>query len=141
MIYTTLTETAMVIAYHAYENLIDFAEVPLIFTYYEIASNMDSEDEVVVALVYDTIKKNILSYDDLEELGVTSNQIKAIKILNNYQRKNENEALEEIKKNKIARKVKLAELNHALNLSRYPMLKPEDKERLARLKQIRNYLI
>ena len=140
MIYTYLTETAMELAYEAYKDKYDFNGVPLVFTYYEIATNMNNEDTTVVALIYGAIKNSGFTLDDLYELNFTKDQIEAVKILNNYYNKSDSKYIEDIKNNKIARKVKIEELEHASEPTRYPNMTELDRERIARYRQIKNYL-
>ena len=114
MLYTELTKKALRIAFDAHKDQTDKTGLPYIFHPFHLAEQMETEDEVIVALLHDVVEDSEITFEDLRTNGFPANVIDAIGLLT----KDDNEKIEytdyilRIKNNPLAAKVKLADLRH-----------------------------
>ncbi len=139
MIYTMLTKKAINIAYEAHMGQFDRFGMPYIFHPYHLAEQMDSEEECVTALLHDVVEDTNVTFDDLEK-EFPSSIIDALKLLTHDKSIDYMEYIKPIKNNDIARKVKLADLNHNSDLSRLKVITKKDIERAEKYKKAICYL-
>ena len=118
MIYTQLTKKALKICFNAHKDQVDKADMPYVFHPFHLAEQMESEEEVCVALLHDVVEDTNIAFDDLIKLGFNDNIIKALKLLTHTDDTPYMEYIKEIKENPTARKVKLADLKHNSDLTR-----------------------
>lgn len=117
MIYTEMTMKAMRIAYKAHNGQLDKSGVPYIFHPYHLAEQMDDEISCTVALLHDTVEDTKVTLDMLEK-EFPDTVVTAIKILTRDKSISYLDYVRKIKVNKIATKVKLADLKHNMDESR-----------------------
>ena len=129
MIYTDLTKKAICIAFNAHKEQTDKDGLPYIHHPLHLAEQMDTEDEVIIALLHDVVEDTDRTFDDLEREGFSKSVISALKLLT-HDDSEYTEYIFRIKSNPIAIKVKLADLRHNSNPSRLASLPPETAERL-----------
>ena len=67
MIYTSLTNKAMRIAYHAHHGQYDYNGIPYIFHPLHLAEQMDDEISCCVALLHDIVEDTEISLKDLQK--------------------------------------------------------------------------
>jgi len=132
MIYTPLTKKALKICFNAHKEQIDKTGVPYVFHPFHLAEQMNDEPSTCVALLHDVIEDTELTFEELEKEGFTEEIINALKLLTHDPIVPYMDYVREIKKNDIAKKVKLADLNHNSDLSR---LDDIDEKALARNKK------
>ena len=65
MIYTPLTQKAMLLAYDAHHGQLDKGGVPYIFHPIHLAEQMPDELTTIVALLHDVVEDTALTLDDL----------------------------------------------------------------------------
>lgn len=118
MIYTQLTKKALKICFNAHKDQVDKAGMPYVFHPFHLAEQMESEEEVCVALLHDVVEDANITFDDLIKLGFNENIIKALKLLTHTDDTPYMEYIKEIKENPTARKVKLSDLKHNSDLTR-----------------------
>jgi (p)ppGpp synthase/HD superfamily hydrolase len=117
MIYTALTNKAMKIAYCAHHGQLDKSGIPYIFHPIHLAEAMDDEISCCVALLHDTVEDTSVSLEDLKAIfppEVTD----AVALLTHKEGTDYFDYVRLIKKNPVARKVKLADLAHNSDQSR-----------------------
>ena len=117
MIYTALTNKAMKIAYSAHHGQLDKSGIPYIFHPIHLAEAMDDEISCCVALLHDTVEDTSVSLEDLKAIfppEVTD----AVALLTHKEGTDYFDYVRLIKKNPVARKVKLADLAHNSDQSR-----------------------
>lgn len=117
MIYTEMTVRAMKIAYNAHLGQVDGNGVPYIFHPYHLAEQMDDEISCTVALLHDVVEDTNVTIAELER-QFPETVIEAIKLLTHNKDTDYFEYVREIKKNSIAKKVKLEDLAHNLDETR-----------------------
>ena len=133
MKYTPKINKAINIMYNAHNKQYDKGNYPYVFHPYHLAEQMNTEEEIIVALLHDVIEDTDIT---LEELSKYFNKeiIEAIKILtkntDNYE-----EYLKGICTNKLAKRVKIADLKHNMDLTRIPNLEEKDYKRIEKYKK------
>ena len=118
MLYTELTKKAMKISFDAHKNQVDKTGVPYVFHPMHLAEQMKDEYGCCVALLHDVIEDTDMTFEDLEKEGFPKDVINALKLLTHDISIPYMDYVREIKKNELARKVKLADLRHNSDLSR-----------------------
>ncbi|MCI1244508.1 MAG: GTP pyrophosphokinase [Bacilli bacterium] len=123
MVYTELTKMAMIICLEAHRGQFDKGGYPYCFHPIHLAEQMDDEDSTCVALLHDVIEDNP-SYS-LAYMGSTAMMppavVEALRLLtHDKDNVSYEDYLKGIKSNKLATKVKLADLRHNLDASRLP---------------------
>lgn len=117
MIYTPMTIKAMKLAYQAHLGQVDHNDVPYIFHPYHLAEQMTDEISCTVALLHDVVEDTEVTLEDLER-EFPPEVVAAVALLTHDKGVDYFDYVREIKKNSIARKVKLADLNHNSDESR-----------------------
>lgn len=135
MIYTKLTMQAMEIAYMAHIKQKDKAGVPYIFHPIHLAEQMDDEESTVVALLHDVIEDTDLSKEDLLKAGIPQKMVDAVVLLTRDKNEDYYEYIRRIRKNNLAKKVKLEDLNHNLDETRLLINTSKDEMRRAKYRK------
>lgn len=122
MIYTELVKQAMQICLNAHQGHVDKGGYPYVFHPIHIAEQMDTEYETVVALLHDVLEMSSYTVLDLMDAGFPAEVIQSLVYITRfpddpYLRTYE-QYIENIKQDTVARKVKLADLKHNLDISR-----------------------
>ena len=100
--------------------------------------NVKGRDEKIVALLHDIIEDTAYTIDDLKFL--TKDQMEALLLLTHDKDTPYMTYIESIKKNKIARRAKLSDLDQNMNLKRLKIVTEKDLERLEKYKKARELL-
>ena len=129
MIYTKMTKLALKLCFEAHKTQTDKSGMPYVFHPFHLAEQMRDEDTTVVALLHDVIEDTDYTLDDLRELGFEDRVISAIALMTHDDAVPYMEYVAEIKKNPIARAVKLADLRHNSDMTRLDTVSPWDEKR------------
>lgn len=133
MIYTYNTRKAMKLAYTLHHGQVDKSGVPYIFHPIAVAEPMNTEEEVIVALLHDAI----------EDCGITKAEIAAsfsdgiadaVEAITKIEGEAYDDYVARVKANEIARKVKISDLTHNMNLTRLDTITEEDRKRVEKYK-------
>ena len=119
MIYTDLTRLAMKIAYNKHHNQLDKAGIPYIYHPIHIAEQMHSEETTCVALLHDVIEDTDTTIDDLRSAHFPESVLSALELMTHTSEVPYLEYVQRIKTNPIARAVKIADLKHNSDLTRF----------------------
>lgn len=142
MIYNDLTRRAMTIMYKAHKEQLDKSGVPYVFHPWHVAEQMVTEESCAAALLHDVIEDTDITADDLREAGITERVIEAVKLLTHDDDEPYLDYVARIKCDPIARAVKLADLAHNSDVTRFTRpLNDKDRARLekyAKAKEILN---
>ncbi len=134
MIYTPLTNKAMRIAYAAHQGQVDKSGQPYIFHPYHLAEQMDDEISVCVALLHDVVEDTDVSFARLEQ-EFPKEVTDALRLLTHEQGTDYFAYIQAIRSNSTARKVKLADLAHNSDETRFAGCKPIPEAQLERRRQ------
>ena len=118
MIYTDLTNKALKIAYAAHDGQTDKAGMPYIFHPYHLAEQMDDEISVCVALLHDVAEDTAVTLESLAEI-FPQEVMEPLRLLTHKKDDDYLEYVKALKQNPTAKKVKLADLAHNSDQSRF----------------------
>ena len=118
MIYTELTKKALKLCFESHKEQVDKSGMPYVFHPFHLAEQMTDEATTVVALLHDIVEDTATTFEDLEKQGFSDEIINALKLLTHDKSVSYMDYVAEIKKNRIATKVKLADLKHNSDLTR-----------------------
>lgn len=129
MLYTPLTKKAITICFEAHKDQKDKSGLPYVFHPFHLAEQMEDETTTIVALLHDVVEDTDITLDDLKNEGFPDEAIEALKLLTHSPYVPYMDYIANIKNNKTATKVKLADLKHNSDLSRYNNITEKDIER------------
>ena len=141
MIYTDKTKRAIKLCFKAHEGQVDKSGLPYAHHPLHLAEQMDDEESTIVALLHDVVEDTDYTLKDLKEMGFGDAVIETIDFMTHRPEVPYMDYVKEIAKNPIARKVKLADLNHNSDLTRLnhePTSK--DLERVEKYKKAKELL-
>ncbi|MBR1580633.1 MAG: bifunctional (p)ppGpp synthetase/guanosine-3',5'-bis(diphosphate) 3'-pyrophosphohydrolase [Selenomonadaceae bacterium] len=135
-------EAARELAKRAHDGQLDKAGEPYINHPLAVAASVgDDESAMIVALLHDTIEDTALTFDDLKDL-LTAEELTALKLLTHDAAVPYIDYVRAIKGNDLARRVKIADLKHNMDLTRLPKITDADRERVEKkYKPALEYLI
>ena len=136
----SMVDLALSIARKAHEGQLDKAGVDYIEHPIYVASQVDTEEEKAVALLHDVIEDSPVSAEGLLQAGLPETVVTAVQVLTKKKEQDYQKYLETVKKNPLARVVKLADLKHNSDLSRLSSITEKDRERLKKYKKAIDFL-
>ena len=122
MIYTPSTKQAMKLCFKAHKDQVDYNGIPYVFHPIHLAEQMQDEDSTVVALLHDVVEDTEYTIDDLIAMGFNQSVIEAIRLMTHEDGVEYADYLEEIKKNDLARRVKIADVMHNSDQTRLDVI-------------------
>ena len=134
MIYTALTNKALRLAYTAHHGQTDKSGQPYIFHPYHLAELMTDEVSACVALLHDVAEDTNLTLEDLER-EFPQEVTDALRLLNHERGTDYFDYVRAIKQNPVAVKVKLADLAHNSDETRFAGCGDIPAEQLARWRE------
>ena len=134
MIYSNLTKKALRIAFDAHKNQVDKTGLPYVFHPFHLAEQMDTEDEVIVALLHDVVEDTDITLDDLRSHGFSETVMRALSLLTHDNNSDYMDYIAKISKNTLATKVKIADLRHNSDVTRLDVI---DEAAVSRLEKYR----
>ena len=126
MIYTEATKKALEICYAAHHGQRDKSGCPYVFHPFHLAEQMKDEDSTAVALLHDVVEDTDVTLEQLKSMGFNDRIIDALTLLTHDKNVPYMDYIEAIKQNPIARAVKLADLKHNSDLSRFAPDQPDE---------------
>ena len=136
----SMVDLALSIARKAHEGQLDKAGVDYIKHPLYVASQVATEEEKAVALLHDVIEDSPVSAEGLLQAGLPETVVTAVQVLTKKKEQDYQIYLETVKKNPLARVVKLADLKHNSDLSRLSSITEKDRERLKKYKKAIDFL-
>ena len=135
MIYTEKTKRAIRLMFEAHKNQTDKAGLPYVFHPFHLAEQMTDEKTTVAALLHDVVEDTDTTLDDLRKMDFGDDVIDALTLLTHDERVPYMDYVAEIKKNPIARAVKLADLRHNSDLTRLDVVDEKALKRVEKYKK------
>lgn len=127
--YTPLTKKALALSFKAHKNQKDKSGMPYFFHPVHLAEQMETEEEICVALLHDVAEDTEYTLDDLKEMGFPVPVTDALFLLTRTDDLTYMDYVRRLKPNPIARKVKLADLYHNSDLNRLDSVTERDLKR------------
>ena len=118
MIYTDLTKKAIKLMFEVHKEQKDKTGLPYVFHPFHLAEQMDDEISTVVALLHDVVEDSSYTFEDLINLGFPGEVINALTYLTHDMNVDYLDYVTKIKENRIAMKVKIADLKHNSDMTR-----------------------
>lgn len=105
-----------------------------------MASFVKTDEEKAVAYLHDIIEDTELTLEDLGEYGFSKEVIEAVDIITKKRGEDYQSYLNSVKKNKLARAVKLADLRHNSDLTRLAKVTEKDIKRKEKYQKAIDFL-
>ncbi len=134
-------EAAIAIALKAHAGQVDKAGAPYILHPLRVMAAMTTDMERAAAVLHDVIEDSPLTGADLIDAGMPHAVVDAVVAVTKVKPCVYEDYLDQVKRNPIARTVKLADLRGNMNLDRLPMLTDEDWQRHWKYQHAVRYLL
>ena len=134
------SEKAYEIAKKAHLGQVDKAGEDYIKHPEKVASFVETDEEKAVAYLHDVIEDTELTLEDLHEYEFSKEVIEAVDIITKKKGEDYRSYLNSVKKNKLARAVKLADLRHNSDLTRLTKVTEKDIERKEKYQKAIDFL-
>lgn len=118
MIYTALTNKALRIAYDAHVGQLDKCGAPYIAHPLHVAEQMDDEASTCVALLHDVVEDSDVTLDDLAR-EFPAEVVEGVRLMTHDPDVDYLDYVRAIKGHPLAEKVKLADLAHNADMTRF----------------------
>ena len=118
MLYTTATKAALKVCYESHAGQVDKSGIPYVFHPFHLAEQMGTEHEVCVALLHDVMEDTAMTAEDLVAAGIPREYVDTCLKLTHEPGVPYMEYVAALKDDPVARRVKMADLEHNSDLSR-----------------------
>jgi (p)ppGpp synthase/HD superfamily hydrolase len=136
-----LVEKAIALAVEVHAGEVDKAGMPYILHPLHLMMQMETAEEMITAVLHDVIEDTPITLDDLRQQGFPQSVLAALVLLTHDTASTSyEEYVAAIKPNPLARKVKLADLAHNMDIRRLPELGMKDYGRLEKYRRAWNSL-
>jgi (p)ppGpp synthase/HD superfamily hydrolase len=128
----SLLEKAIQIAVRAHAGQKDRAGQPYILHPLRVMARVHTEAEKIVAILHDTVEDTDLSLDDLRAAGFPEEILIAVDCLTKREGEPYDDLIQRAKLNRLAKPVKLADLQDNMDIRRNARITAKDLERFDR---------
>ena len=129
-------EHAIAIALDVHSGQTDRYGQPYILHPLHVMLEMESEVEMTAAVLHDVIEDSEMTLDDLRAKGFSSEVLEAVDLLTHAKESTPyEEYVQRIKPNPIARKIKMADLRHNMDIRRMDRVRDQDVSRLEKYRR------
>ena len=122
MIYTPLTKKALHVCFDVHKDQLDKAGAPYVFHPFHLAEQMPDELTTVCALLHDVVEDSGMTLVEMARMGFPAEVIEALSLLTHDTKTDYKDYVRAIAENPIARRVKIADLKHNCDISRFDMV-------------------
>ena len=126
----TNLEKAIAIAVEAHAGQVQKNGDPYVLHPLHLMMQMETEAEKIAAVLHDVVEDTEWSLADLQAEGFSDEVLVAIGLLTRQPHMTYEQFIEEIAPNPLARKVKLADIAHNMDVRRLPTITMKDVDRL-----------
>lgn len=134
MIYTPLTKKALKLCFEVHKNQTDKSGMPYVFHPFHLAEQMKDEYTVCTALLHDVVEDSNVTPEDLRNYGFPDEVVNAVALMTHEENVTYFDYVRKIKTNPVAAAVKLADLEHNMDLTRIDNPTVHDLERAEKYK-------
>lgn len=125
-------EKAIAIALRVHEGQTDRYGHPYIIHPLYVMLQMDSEAEMTAAVLHDVIEDSETTLEDLRAEGFSEAVLEAVRLMTHDEADSYEAYVRKLKPNPMARKIKLADLEHNMDIRRMDRVQEKDMARLER---------
>jgi len=130
-----LIEKSLAIALRAYSGKTDKSGCEYIKHPLRVMAKMDTDEERSVALLHDVIEDSDISAQELYELDIPQHVVDAVVCLTKQPNESYQDLIARVQTNKLATKVKLADIEDNINVLRLATLNDNDLQRVQKYHQ------
>ena len=123
---------AIDIAVECHSGQKDRAGEPYIQHPLRMMMKMKTAEEKITAVLHDVVEDSSITINDLRKEGFTENILKAVDALTKRKGESYKTSIERVKKNPLAVKVKIADLEDNMDIRRLKRITEDDRKRLNR---------
>ena len=134
-------ERAIELAVEHHKGQVDKAGEPYILHPLRLMMSVDKDDEKIVAVMHDIVEDTDITLDDLRNEGFSKQVVSAIECVTKREGEDYDSFIERISLNPLATKVKLADLEDNMDLSRLSDVTEKDLERVEKYKKAKEKLL
>jgi (p)ppGpp synthase/HD superfamily hydrolase len=127
-----LIETSLTIALRAYAGKVDKAGREYILHPLRVMAKMKTDEEMSAALLHDVLEDSEITAEELHTEGIPAQVVEAVQYLSKHENEDYQDFVARLKKNELAAKVKLADIEDNIDVLRLNSLGEND---LARIKK------
>jgi len=127
-----IIEKSLEIALKAYAGQTDKAGKPYILHPLRLMAKMETEEEMCVALLHDVIEDSDFTAENLINNGIPANVVNAVQYLTKNTGENYDAFIDRVLENKLAAKIKLADIEDNINVLRLNTVTEKDLQRIAK---------
>jgi len=124
-----MLDRAIEIAKTAHEGQVDKGGHPYINHPLRVMNNLETVEEKIVAVLHDAVEDSDLQIEDLRTEGFGEEILLAIAAITKLEGEKRKDYLKRVELNKIALRVKIADMSDNADISRIPNPTDRDKER------------
>lgn len=139
--YNEQFQIALELAVEKHKNQTDKAGNPYILHPLHVMENVNSKEGKIVAILHDIIEDTDVTEDYLLKIGLSKRIVDAVVALTRSKDIDYQEYIKNLGSNPLAKEVKLADLEHNMDLKRLPTLEEKDLERNRKYQIAYHYLI
>ena len=139
--YNEQFQKALESAVEKHKNQTDKAGNPYILHPLHVMENVNSKEGKIVAILHDIIEDTDVTEDYLLKIGLSKRIVDAVVALTRSEDMDYQEYIKNLSSNPLAKEVKLADLEHNMDLKRLPTLEEKDLERNRKYQIAYHYLI
>ncbi|MFR5365303.1 GTP pyrophosphokinase [Intestinibacter bartlettii] len=139
--YNEQFQIALELAVEKHKNQTDKAGNPYILHPLHVMENVNSKEGKIVAILHDIIEDTDITEDYLLKIGLSKRIVDAVVALTRSEDIDYQEYIKTLSSNPLAKEVKLADLEHNMDLKRLPTLEEKDLERNRKYQIAYHYLI
>lgn len=139
--YNEQFQIALELAVEKHKNQTDKAGNPYILHPLHVMENVNSKEGKIVAILHDIIEDTDVTEDYLLKIGLSKRIVDAVVALTRSKGMDYQEYIKNLSSNPLAKEVKLADLEHNMDLKRLPTLEEKDLERNRKYQIAYHYLI
>ena len=139
--YNEQFQIALELAVEKHKNQTDKAGNPYILHPLHVMENVNSKEGKIVAILHDIIEDTDITEDYLFKIGLSKRIVDAVVALTRSEDIDYQEYIKTLSSNPLAKEVKLADLEHNMDLKRLPTLEEKDLERNRKYQIAYHYLI
>lgn len=139
--YNEQFQIALELAVEKHKNQTDKAGNPYILHPLYVMENVNSKEGKIIAILHDIIEDTDITEDYLLKIGLSKRIVDAVVALTRSEDIDYQEYIKNLGSNPLAKEVKLADLEHNMDLKRLPTLEEKDLERNRKYQIAYHYLI
>lgn len=139
--YNEQFQIALELAVEKHKNQTDKAGNPYILHPLHVMENVNSKEGKIIAILHDIIEDTDVTEDYLLKIGLSKRIVDAVVALTRSKGMDYQEYIKNLSSNPLAKEVKLADLEHNMDLKRLPTLEEKDLERNRKYQIAYHYLI